>query len=68
MKAKRLRDILERALDKLSALNDDDEVRVCSNTYFLKDARIFLGISGYDGGYVNLSNIDVEGREDDDYE
>ena len=60
MTAKKLREYLEDALERLNDLEDDEEIRVVSNTYFLGDCRTFLGISGFDGGYINLDRIQTE--------
>lgn len=65
MKVERLKQILNRAIDVIEAFDDDQEVKLVSNTYFLgDDCRHFLGISGYDGGYINLD--DPVDEEDDD--
>ena len=58
--AKRLRRYLEDAITRLEDFDDDAEIRMVSNTYFLGDCRTFLGISGYDGGYVNLDILEEE--------
>lgn len=68
MKVKELKDLLEEVLDSLEDYEDDQEIRLVSNTYFLGHANYFLGISGYDGGYLNLRDIRVDDDEDDDYE
>ena len=60
IEAKKLRRILEDALEKLEPLEDEDPVEMVSNTYFLGDCHYFLGISGFDGGYINLSRIHLE--------
>ena len=65
MKVERLKQILSRALDVIEGFDDNQEVKLVSNTYFLgDDCRHFLGISGYDGGYINLD--DPVDEEDDD--
>lgn len=66
MTVKGLRAKLQRALNNLEDYDDDQEVRMVSNTYFLGDCSFFLGISGYDGGYINL-NDPVEEDEEEDY-
>lgn len=58
MTIEELRNILEKAIAKLGKFNDDDEVVVKPNTYFLGDCATFLGLSG--DGYVNLDKIDVD--------
>ena len=61
-----LKDILQNALDNLDDYEDDEKVSMVSNTYFLGHANHFLGISGYDGGYLDLNNIEIEEEDDDD--
>lgn len=65
MKVKDLRRKLEKALNILDDYNDDDQIKMVTNTYFLGDScRTFLGISGFDGGYINLENPVEEDEED----
>lgn len=65
MKVKELRRRLESMLDTLEGYDDDREVKMVSNTYFLGGAcRTFIGISGYDGGYINCNDM-VEEDEDE---
>ena len=67
MTVKQLKNILEDALNDLESFNDTDTVRMVSNTYFLHGASRFLGISGYDGGYIDLSNpVEEDDEEGDD--
>ena len=62
-----LKEKLQGVIDELDECYDDnDKIRMVSNTYFLGNAKMFLGIAGYNGGYINLSNIETE--EDDDEE
>lgn len=70
MKVSELRRKLEKALNVLEDYDDTDEVKVVSNTYFLgNDCRVFLGLSGYDGGYINLDDpVDEEYYDEDDYD
>lgn len=65
MKVKKLRDVLERALNQLEDYNDNEEVKMVTNTYFLGDCFYFLGVSGYDGGYINLDRIKIKEREEE---
>ena len=67
MKVKELKELLEEKLQMLEEYEDDDEIKMETNTYFLDGAKHFLGIAGYDGGYINLEYIDVE-KEEEDYE
>ena len=65
IKVSRLKDILQTALDELDNYEDDQKISLVSNTYFLGHANYFIGISGYDGGYLDLNNIEVEDEEDE---
>ena len=66
--SEKLRRILQEALDRLDQIDDEGEenvkIETVSNTYFLGECYAFLGISGYDGGYVNLDHIEEEGEEE----
>lgn len=66
IKVSKLKQILENALSDLEGLDDDQEVKLVSNTYFLGHANYFLGISGYDGGYLDLNDIEVEDDEEEE--
>lgn len=63
-----LKDILQNALDNLEDFDDNQKVQLVSNTYFLGNANQFLGISGYDGGYLDLNDIEIEEDEEDEEE
>lgn len=65
IKVSRLKDILQTALNELDNYEDDQKISLVSNTYFLGHANYFIGISGYDGGYLDLNNIEVEDEEDE---
>ena len=67
MKVKELKDLLSSILDNLDNFDDDDEIRKETNTYFLNGAEYFLGIAGYNGGYIDLSNIEIDKDEEEDY-
>jgi len=56
MTVAKLRQYLQEAIDTLEIYDDNKEVNMVSNTYFLGHPQIFLGISGLDGGYINLDN------------
>ena len=53
-------------LDILDNFDDNNDIRKETNTYFLNDAEYFLGISGYNGGYIDLTNIKINEDEKDD--
>lgn len=65
----KLKEKLQNVIDDLDELDDDKKLSLESNTYFLNGSRFFVGISGYDGGYLDLDNV-VEHvvRDDDDYD
>lgn len=67
MTVKELKDLLSSILDNLDNYDDNDEIRKETNTYFLNGAKYFLGISGYNGGYIDLSNIKIDEDEEEDY-
>lgn len=66
MTVKEIRRYLERALDKMSDFDEDDKIVMVTNTYHLGDCHVFLGVSGFDGGYINLEEPEIE--EDDDWD
>lgn len=69
MKVKELKEMLLEYVDVLEQYEDDNEVKMVTNTYFLSDNRVFLGMAGYNGGYISLSNLEEEiitGEEDED--
>lgn len=68
MTVKELKELLEEKLEILDQYEDDDKIKIESNTYFLGGARHFLGISGYDGGYINLSCLEEAINNKDDEE
>lgn len=55
MRVEELKELLNDWLERLEDYEDTDTIKMESNTYFLGGAKYFLGVSGYDGGYVNLS-------------
>jgi len=63
----KLKDKLQRVIDDLDDLEDEDKLSLESNTYFLGNSSFFVGISGYDGGYLDLDNVSehVEEEEED---
>lgn len=66
MTVKKLRKILEDTLRDLDCYDDDQEVKMVSNTYFLGNPRYFLGVSGYDGGYISFDEPVEDDEEDED--
>ena len=69
MKVKELKEMLLEYVDVLEQYEDDNEIKMVTNTYFLSDNRVFLGMAGYNGGYISLSNLEEEiitGEEDED--
>ena len=68
MKVKDLRKLLEEKLEVLEGFEDEQEIKTVSNTYFLGGAPIFLGIAGYDGGYVNLAYLEEQIIDDNEYD
>lgn len=68
MKIEELKSLLISALDILKSFNDEDVIRKETNTYFLDGADYFLGISGYNGGFIDLTNIQIDEYYNDDEE
>ena len=66
MKIKDLKSILTKALNDVNMFEDDIEIKLEPNTYFVKDARYVLSVSGYDGGYLDLRNITKSMENEDD--
>lgn len=58
MKIEKLKQILEDALEILEQYEDTDEVKMVSNTYFLGNPNYFLGVAGYNGGYIALDYLE----------
>ena len=66
MTVSKLKRILRESLETLEQFEDDREVKMVSNTYFLRGAYHFLGIAGYDGGYIDLEDPVYEDEEDEE--
>lgn len=67
MKVSKIRKKLEQFLEVLEDIPADKDIKLRSNTYRIaEDGDFFLGFSGYDGGYLTLSDIE-ETDEDEDY-
>ena len=62
----KLKEKLQDVINDLNELDDDKKLSLESNTYFLNGSRFFVGISGYDGGYLDLDNVTEHVEEDDD--
>lgn len=71
MKVYQLKQQLESYLNILEDYEDEMELKLVSNTYFLGNPKYFLGIAGsYDGGYLNLDSLEeniITGEEDEEY-
>ena len=65
MTVKELKDLLSSILDNLDNYDDNDEVKKETNTYFLQGTKYFLGIAGYNGGYIDLANIKIDKDEEE---
>ena len=39
-----------------------------TNTYFLGSCSYFMGVSGYDGGYFAIPNVEVQEKDEYDEE
>ena len=64
----KLKEKLQGIINDLNELDDDKKLNLESNTYFLNGSRFFVGIAGYDGGYLDLDNVTEHVEEDDDYD
>ena len=64
MKVKDLKSILSDALDELDMFEDEIEIDLQTNTYFVRNARYFLGTRN---GYLDLGNISNSINDDEDY-
>ena len=64
-----LKELLEGALEVLEQYDDEQKIKLVSNTYFLGHPRAFIGIAGYDdGGYVALDWLEDSIENDDENE
>lgn len=68
MKVKDLKKLLEEKLEILEQYEDEDKIKMVTNTYFLGGAREFLGIAGYNGGYISLDNLEEQIDNEDSEE
>lgn len=62
----KLKEKLQSVINDLNELDDDKKLNLESNTYFLNGSRFFVGIAGYDGGYLDLDNVAEHVEDDDD--
>jgi hypothetical protein len=61
MKVKKIIRKLNEFLDALEDLNEEQEIRLRSNTYQIgQSGDLFLGFTGYDGGYLTVSDIESQ--------
>ena len=63
----KLKNKLQSVIDDLDNLEDNQKLKLTSNTYFLGGSRFFVGIAGCNGGYLDLDNV-IEHVEDDEEE
>lgn len=73
MKIIDIRHILVQAVEMLDNCDSDLNLKLESNTYFIKNSNAFLGVSGSDGGYLpldkmKLSKLIAEAEEENDEE
>lgn len=67
MTVAKLKQILQDQLDNLEQSDDNQEIKMVSNTYFLGHPKYFLGIAGYDGGYISFDDpVEEDDEEEDD--
>ena len=64
MTVKELKRVLKELTNYLNEHDDDEKIKMVSNTYFLGDCHYFLGVSGYEGGYINLEDLFEDEEED----
>jgi len=60
MKVEKLKEILQTALDNLDYFDDEEEIKMVTNTYFIKDKSLFIGT--YEG-YFSLKDIETNETE-----
>lgn len=66
MRVEELKEILNNALEVLEQYEDNDKVKMVSNTYFLGYPRHYLGIAGSEGGYIALDYLEENIKREDD--
>lgn len=64
---KALKEKLQEVVDQLEELEEDAELRLVSNTYFLGHPKMFLGLRS---GFISLDCIEnsIECEDDEDWE
>ena len=68
IKVAKLKEKLQKVISDLDELDDNEKLSLEPNTYFLNESRFFVGIAGYDGGYLDLDNVAEHVVKDDDEE
>lgn len=70
IKVAKLKEKLQKVINDLDNFDDNEKLSLEPNTYFLNESRFFVGIAGYDGGYLDLDNVaeHVVKDDDDDYD
>lgn len=58
MKVYELKQQLANYLEILEDYDDELKIKLEPNTYFLGHPTYFLGVAGYDGGYLNLDDLE----------
>lgn len=66
IKVAKLKEKLQNAINDLNKFDDNEKLSLEPNTYFLNESRFFVGIAGYDGGYLDLDNVAEHVVKDDD--
>lgn len=64
MTIKQLKELLEEKLEILEQYDEDKKIKLASNTYFLGHPQYFLGVAGYNGGYLALDYLEEKIEED----
>ena len=64
MTIKQLKELLEEKLEILEQYDEDKKIKLVSNTYFLGHPQYFLGVAGYNGGYLALDYLEEKIEED----
>ena len=54
----KLKEQLKEIIETLDDYEDDCKIMLEPNIYFLGACHSYLGLSGYNGGYLSLDNIE----------